>query len=127
MTVLQDASLLLVAAGFLLMGVAAISHPGRVTALFGVSTLGIDARNEVRAVYGGFGIAMTAALGWGLVDQDIRWGVCMTIAFALCGMAAGRIVSALLDRQISVLPGVFLCIEGLAAGLLVVGAGDLMP
>ena len=45
-----------------LAGLDLVAESGRVTALLGVAAPGAVLRNEVRAVYGGFGIAMAVVL-----------------------------------------------------------------
>ena len=52
----------LIASAFLLMGLGALWRPVLVTAQFGIPSLTRDGRNEVRAVYGGFGLAMALVL-----------------------------------------------------------------
>ena len=44
------------------MGIGAIAKPTVVTAQFGILELTPASRNEVRAVYGGFGVFMALAL-----------------------------------------------------------------
>lgn len=106
----------LVAGAFALMGLGSLGAPVRVTAQFGIPALDVDGRSEVRAVYGGFGLAMALALVLALQLPALRGGICLTIAAALFGMAAGRLVSALIDRGIGRWPLRYLGIE-LAAGL----------
>ncbi len=56
------------------------------------------ARAEVRAVYGGFGLAIASMLAVALATPDLRTGILTTVAAALAGMAFGRLVSALVGR-----------------------------
>jgi hypothetical protein len=65
------------------------------------TTLGEAAsRSEVRAVYGGFGLAIAGVLGYAAVEgDDIARGITLTVAVALAGMAFGRIVSAVIDDR----------------------------
>ena len=58
---MTDVLVLLVAAGFALMGLGALVRPRMVLDQFGVDVGTADGRNEVRAVYGGFGVAVAAA------------------------------------------------------------------
>ncbi|MGP4055410.1 DUF4345 family protein [Mycobacterium sp. 4D054] len=80
------------------MGVLALVAPAWVVALFGVALGSGAARSEVRAVYGGFGLAIAAVLIVAITTPDLRSGVLVTVAAALAGMAAGRLVSALDGR-----------------------------
>ena len=57
---MADALTLIVAAGFAAMGLLALARPADVLAQFGVSVETPEGRNEVRAVYGGFGLAGSA-------------------------------------------------------------------
>jgi hypothetical protein len=107
-----------VAVFFALMGGLALAKPGRILAPFGVQSLAVDARNEVRAVYGGFGIAVSLLLTATLWLEAIRGGVLVAIAVALLGMAAGRVVSAAIDRTLGRYPRIFLVVEVVLAGML---------
>lgn len=112
----NDLAIEAVALFFLGMGVVALLRPAAVLAFFGIGTLPVDARNEVRAVYGGFGVAIAAVLVMALRDDALRDGVLVAVAVALVGMAAGRVVSALVDRRVGQWPAVFFGVElGLAA------------
>jgi hypothetical protein len=101
------------------MGVAALLLPHRVLSLFGVAVHTADGRNEVRAVYGGFGIAVAALLIAALCTPELRTGVMVAIATAAAGMAGGRLVSALTDRSAGFYPLLFFTTEiAIAATLL---------
>jgi hypothetical protein len=121
---MRDAAVWAVAAGFAAMGLYALAAPARVLALFGVSVETVDGRSEVRAVYGGFGLAVAALLGVAAAGEGgVREGILVTVGFALAGMAAGRLVSALADRHASAYPvATFLAIELAAAALLLAAA-----
>jgi hypothetical protein len=113
-----NAAALVVAIGFAGMGLAALVRPAFIWAPFGVEPTTPESRSEVRAVYGGFGLAIAALLV--LTDDsaaDLRDGVLIAVAVSLLGMAAGRVVSALLEpRTLLRSPGFFLLVEvGLAA------------
>ena len=101
----------LVAAFFLAMGVVALWSPERIFSYFGVTSLPMDARNEVSAVYGGFGIAVAALLVGSRADPAWHQGVVLAIAVALLGMAAGRLVSRIKEGAIGFYPGLFLFVE----------------
>jgi hypothetical protein len=83
----------IVAIFFAGMGAAALVRPAIIWTPFGVEPTTPAARNEVRAVYGGFGIAVAILLV--VADQSaagFRDGVVVAVAVALAGMAAGRVV-----------------------------------
>lgn len=119
---MYDLGLYLGAALFAVMGVGALVVPDRVTEQFGIPPLSIAGRNEVRAVYGGFGIAMAAMLIVASTSTDLRLGVCLTIGVALIGMAVGRLVSAVIDRSLPSRPLMYLVVELLAAAVILYGA-----
>ncbi|WP_203336116.1 DUF4345 family protein [Nocardioides limicola] len=85
---------------FLGMGIVGLLRPDRVVDRFGTVVNTVDGRNEIRSVYGGFGIAVALLLGWSLVTDGPgqRW-IPIAIAVAIGGMALGRGVSMLLDRS----------------------------
>lgn len=119
---MSDAAVLLAALAFAAMGVVAIAVPTRVTRQFNMPDLNAVGRSEVRAAYGGFGIAIAAALVAALLHPDLREGVCLTVAAALLGMVVGRIASAAVDRAIGRFPLTYLVIEAAGAALLVYAA-----
>jgi hypothetical protein len=110
--------IVLAACGFALMGIGAIVKPNVVTQQFGIPQLSVAGRSEVRGVYGGFGLAMAAILVVGLVSPDLRTGITITAAVALLGMAAGRIISALIDRSLPRVALLYLVIEVIMGALL---------
>ena len=114
-----ELSIAIAVAGFSFMAFAAIIAPARVTEQFGIPELTIAGRNEVRAVYGGFGLAVAGILVTALATPDLRAGICLAVGVALGGMAGGRVLSALLDRQIGRFPLVYLIIEVVGASLLI--------
>ena len=116
---MNDLPIYLAMSGFIVMGLGAVIKPLLVTAQFGILELSAAGRNEVRAVYGGFGILMGVALLVALRHADLRGGVVFASACALAGMAAGRLVSALIDRTIDKGPLLYLVIEVAVALLLI--------
>ena len=105
---------------FLGMGLFALAAPATMLRPFGF-TLGVDAqRAEVRAVYGGFGVAIAAVLGYAAATPgEVRTGVLITVGAALAGMALGRIVSGVLGDRTSFYPNWFYClVEAVAAAAL---------
>ncbi|WP_067814329.1 DUF4345 domain-containing protein [Nocardia inohanensis] len=109
-----------IAAFFLVMGCAALIRPTEILRPFGIRVDTAAARSEVRAVYGGFGVAMAAILVVAAVQGgDLRTGITLTVAAALAGMAVGRLVSALLDRRTAFYPVWFyFLVEAVAAAAL---------
>jgi uncharacterized protein DUF4345 len=102
---MRDVLALLVAAGFGAMGLAALARPRDVLAQFGVATDTVEGRNEVRAVYGGFGLALGALLAVAaLGNPSTAEGIYVAVAVALVGMAGGRVVSAAVERPASLYP-----------------------
>ena len=119
---LPDAALIVVTAAFAGMGIVAIAAPLMVTRQFDIADLSAAGRNEVRAVYGGFGLAAAAALAFALAAPPHRASIAFCFAVALCGMAAGRIVSALIDRRLDAWPCLYLGVELAGAALLAYAA-----
>ena len=113
----MNVAALVVAVGFATMGLAALLRPAFIWAPFGVEPTTPEARSEVRAVYGGFGLALAGLLVL-TDDSTLRDGVLVAVAVSLAGMAAGRVVSALLEpRTLLRAPGFFLVIEAALAAL----------
>jgi hypothetical protein len=114
-------SIALVAACFLCMGLYGLAAPARLIAPFGVALHTPEARSEVRAVYGGFGIAIALLLALALGESELRAGVLWTTAAALLGMAFGRAVARVLgDKPTHFYPGWFyFWLELFAAALLI--------
>lgn len=112
--------IVLVAVFFALMGLYGLARPNQLIAPFGPLADRVDARAEVRAVYGGFGIAIAVVLGVAATDTSgIRLGVCVAVAAALIGMAFGRVVSAVVERPSAFYPVWFYFLVELAlAGML---------
>ncbi len=110
--------ILFAAFAFLFMGLVSIAFPIRVTQQFDIFQLTSNGRNEVRAVYGGFGVAMAVILLLAYLTPQYRSGVCITVAAALAGMAGGRILSTMIDRKIGRFPAFYMCLEVIGAALL---------
>ncbi|MBI2425724.1 MAG: DUF4345 family protein [Candidatus Hydrogenedentes bacterium] len=109
---------LFVALLFAGMGLWATLFPSQFLAHFGSRVEGRDGRSEVRAVYGGFGFAMAGALALSLYAGTYRPGILLCLALALAGMAAGRLLSSMIDREISPKMVVVLVGEAIGAALL---------
>ena len=119
---LNDLPILVAILGFGVMGIGALVSPLRVSRQFDMPTLTAAGRSEVRAVYGGFGLAMAAGLAAALALPGLRAGVCLTVAAALAGMAGGRLVSAGIDRALGRLPALYLVLEAVMAAALAYAA-----
>jgi len=119
---MDDVLILLVAAGFVAMGLGALARPREVLAQFGVEVGTPAGRNEVRAVYGGFGIAVGALLAVAAIgDPATAEGIVVAVAFALAGMAGGRLLSAAGERPGGLFPvWTYFAIEVAAAAALLV-------
>jgi hypothetical protein len=112
------------AALFAFMELVSIVAPTLITAQFGIHKLDREGRNEVRAVYGGFGVAMAGVLIAAVLIPDIRAGVTLTVGLALGGMAVGRVLSAVMDHGIARQPVFYLILE-LFGFTLLLGASGL--
>jgi len=109
---------------FLGMGGYALGSPAGLARPFRIVVDSAESRSEIRAVYGGFGIAVAAVLGVAAFDPGgIRAGAAFTVAAALAGMALGRLVSRAVDRAVSFYPvWLYFWVEAVAAaGLFAVG------
>jgi hypothetical protein len=113
-----------VAVFFLAMGVYALLAPAALARPFRITIDTPEARSEIRAVYGGFGIAVAAVLTVAALNVgDLRTGIAMTVAAALAGMALGRLLSRLADEPTAFYPiWFYFCVEAVGAALLVTAA-----
>lgn len=99
MELLADALVLVSAALFAGMGGWALARPARVVDRFGIDVTTLDGRNEVGAVYGGFGLAVAALLVFAAAtDGRGELWIPSIVSVQCLGMAAGRIVSLARDR-----------------------------
>ena len=103
---------------FFAMGISALVRPAFVISFVRMVPETVDARNEVRAVYGGFGIAVSALLVMASSHPEYRSGVLVAVAVSLLGMALGRAVSLLVERP-GKWPFVFMGVETVLAKLLI--------
>lgn len=106
-----------IAVFFLGMGVYALAAPAALVRPFGITLRESASRSEVRAVYGGFGLAIAGVLVYAAVaDGDVRRGILITVGVALAGMAFGRLAAAALGDRTAFYPNWFYClVEALAA------------
>lgn len=101
------------------MGVYALAAPAALIRPFGITLTEATSRSEVRAVYGGFGLAIAGVLAYAAVEADVRTGILLTVGAALAGMAFGRVVSAVVDASTAFYPNWFYClVEIIAAAAL---------
>jgi hypothetical protein len=107
---------------FLGMGGYALAAPTAIVRPFGITLGEAASRSEVRAVYGGFGLAIAGVLAYAAVaGDDVRKGILITVAAALAGMAFGRLASAVVDSRTAFYPNWFYClVEAVAAAALFV-------
>ena len=96
-----------VAVFFLGMGLYALAAPASLIRPFGISLSRPDSRAEVRAVYGGFGLAMAGVLGYAALHPAASDAILITVAVALAGMAVGRLISAVVDDRTAFYPNWF--------------------
>jgi Domain of unknown function (DUF4345) len=110
-----NAVIVVIGVFFLGMGVYALVAPDALIRPFGI-TLGESAsRSEVRAVYGGFGLAIAAVLAFATVEADVRRGILLAVGAALAGMAFGRLYSAVVDARTRFYPNWFYCLVEIVA------------
>lgn len=83
---------------FLLMARGAFRDPRHFLRPFDIAAETATARNEIQAVYGGFGLAMFAVLLLPHWLPELRSGIAIAVAAALAGMALGRVIGALRER-----------------------------
>jgi hypothetical protein len=108
-----------IAVFFLGMGIYALAAPAAIIRPFGITLGEAASRSEVRAVYGGFGLAIAGVLAYAAVAAEVRQGVLITVGAALAGMAFGRLVSAAVDDRTAFYPNWFYClVETIAAAAL---------
>src|SRR3989454_11878158 len=99
---------------FLGMGLVGLAAPERIGATFGTPALSGEGRNEGRAVYGGFGVAIGA-----LLLAAPTPGVLLCVAVALAGMAGGGVAAAVRETPRRFYPRLFYCIRGTLMSLAV--------
>lgn len=114
---------LVVAALFAAMGGYGLVAPAALVRPFGIVLAHPAARAEVRAVYGGFGIAVAVVLTVaGLNRGAAGAGAVTAVAAALLGMAAGRLAARVAESPGGFYPSWFyFWVELTTAGLLLAG------
>jgi hypothetical protein len=111
---------------FVGIGLMALASPESITRTFGITTLTDAGRNEVRAVYGGFGLAVAALLVVALNDPTLRAGVLLAIAASVGGMAAGRLVAAAVERPAAFYPSWFYFVAETAMAVVLYQASRML-
>ena len=112
----MNAVIVLTGVFFFGMGIFALARPAAFIRPFGITLPTPESRAEVRAVYGGFGLAIAGVLAVAANDATLRDGILITVAAALGGMAVGRLVSGVVDRPTSFYPNWFyFVVEAVAA------------
>lgn len=102
------------------LGLYGLAAPASLIAPFGITLEAPESRAEVRAVYGGFGVAMAGLLTWTAVDDRWREPVAAAVGIALLGMAFGRLVSRAMDRPAGFYPiWFYFWVEVVAGGALI--------
>jgi hypothetical protein len=120
----QTTIIVIAAVLFLGMGVYALIAPAALAKPFRIVVDAPESRSEIRAVYGGFGLAIAAVLAAAAFDAGgIRTGAVITVAAALAGMALGRLLSRLADKATAFYPiWFYFWVEAIAAALLFVSS-----
>jgi len=109
-----------IAVFFLGMGVYALAAPGALVRPFGITLADAVSRSEIRAVYGGFGVAIAGVLVYAAIAEgDVRSVISITVGAALAGMALGRLAAAVLGDRTAFYPNWFyFLVEAVAAAAL---------
>jgi len=108
---------------FLGMGIYGLAAPAALIRPFGVALDRPEARAEVRAVYGGFGVAIAGILAFAVLRPEFRTGIVLTVGVALIGMAFGRVFAALAGDRTAFYPNWFyFLVELAAAGVLLLAS-----
>lgn len=107
-----------VAIFFFGMGAIAIADPTYLLSFFDAGELGADMRNEVRAVYGGFGLLVGAMLFYSLTANRFADGIKLAISLSLTGMALGRVISLMIEPTDTSFPVLFIGVELVMAAML---------
>lgn len=117
-TSIEKLCVLSVALFFAGMGLSALIDPQGTLRFFSPPVFEADMRNEVRAVYGGYGLAVAALLLATFRWPAIATGARIAIAVSLLGMAGGRVVSLLIEPASSNWPLAFIAVEVVLAAIL---------
>ncbi len=123
------AVIVLISVFFLGMGMYALAAPAALVRPFGIMLGESASRSEVRAVYGGFGLAIAGVLVFAVIKQgDVRTGILIAVGAALAGMAFGRLASAVLGDRTAFYPNWFyFVVEAVAAAALFAASSAVIP
>jgi hypothetical protein len=110
-TIVENALTVGVAIFFFYMGLGALIDPNTTLSYFSAGPLGPDMRNEVRAVYGGYGIAICLLLLATLWISSIKTGARLAVLVSVGGMAGGRILSMMMETPAGEFPLTILIVE----------------
>lgn len=128
MLVLWTAAVVVVAVFFAGMGVYGLVAPASLVAPFGIGLGSGDARTEVRAVYGGFGLAVAGVLGVASLDPTAHRGALTAVGVAVLGMAGGRLVGRARERPAALYPvWLYFWVEVVIGGVLLAASRALAP
>ena len=118
---MADVAVFAVAAFYAALGAVCLVQPVRVPAGFGAAAPPPAYRNEIRAIYGGFPIALAAVLVWAATGASdaVREGVLIAAAVSTAGMAAGRLISRAVEPTESSYPWIWFGVEVVLVALLV--------
>ena len=93
------------------MGIFGILKPQTLADDLGfTNNLSADGKSELRAVIGGFGIFMAGLLYFSK-DTNFESGIRLTFATCMIGFASGRVISAIIDKEINAISIKSLCFE----------------
>jgi Domain of unknown function (DUF4345) len=93
------------------IGVSAMTRPRNLLQGFSIEAIEPESRNEIRAVYGGFPLAVAALLIFSLKRPDLSDGILIALAASSAAMAIGRIISVLVDRKLGRDPAIYIVLE----------------
>lgn len=118
---MATAGIIIAALFYGLIGLAALLQPRHLLQGFGIEAEAVDSRNEIRAVYGGLPLAIAGLLTFTLGGSNLADGILVALAAVSGGMAAGRLASAAIDRQMGRNPAIFTILELIVAALIAGG------
>ncbi|MEU6715823.1 DUF4345 family protein [Nonomuraea sp. NPDC046802] len=112
--------IVVVAVFFLGMGIYGLLAPAALIRPFRIVADSAEARTEIRAVYGGFGVAVAGLLAAAAADVGgMRTGVVVAVGVSLLGMAFGRLVARAVERPSAFYPSwLYFWVEVVGGGAL---------